>query len=109
NAKPVPGRPPKRDGRTLWPGIQVGLRHGDKEEPAAIDVRLRGVDARAILRQAKLIKDKLHMVLSTAPGGRLLARPASLVRRRCIARERDEALVRQWLNGSAGSPGIAGN
>jgi hypothetical protein len=29
-----------------WPGIKVGLRHGDAEEPAAIDIRQRVVDAR---------------------------------------------------------------
>jgi len=29
-----------------WPGIKVGLRHVDAEEPAAIDIRLRVVDAR---------------------------------------------------------------
>jgi hypothetical protein len=29
-----------------WPGIKVGLRRGDAEEPAAIGFRLRVVDSR---------------------------------------------------------------
>ena len=45
------GRPESQAGswtsaETRWPAIKAGLRHGDAEEPAAIEIRVCAMDAR---------------------------------------------------------------
>ncbi len=80
---------------TRWPGIAVGLQHGDAEEPAAIEIRVCAVDARDGWKtdQGQVRCGVERGVRGTAFGS--ARHPLS--RRRCIARGRDEALVRQWL------------
>src|SRR5450759_3237930 len=89
------GRPESQAGswtfaETRWPGIAVGLRHGDAEEPAAIEIRVCAVDAR----------NGGEADQGQVPCGferrvrRLLARLGITCRKPLHrARERDEALV----------------
>ncbi len=100
NAKPVPGRPPKRDGRAYGRAFKwvydMVTRKNPRQLTFAFAVWTRARDPST----GEADQGQFDVVLSAAPVGRLLARPASLSRRRCIARGRDEALVRQWLKNS---------
>jgi len=43
-------------------GIEVGLRHGDAEEPAAMEIRVCSVDARDVTNSVDMVEHVLSTV-----------------------------------------------